>query len=112
MALMFSFNTVRSVNINAIDFGSAFLSQNQDPTKASAIPGGAAVVNNLMRSYRGYAGISQRTFDGWRTFHSLQMSVNRRFRDGLSFGMNDTWTLYDHQNGAARLQHNADGTFA
>jgi hypothetical protein len=51
-------------------------------------------------------------FDGWRTFHSLQLSLNRRFRDGLSFGLNDTWVLYDHTLGAARLQHNADGSFA
>jgi hypothetical protein len=40
------------------------------------------------------------------------MSVNRRFRDGLSFGLNDTWVLYDHASGPARLQHNADGSFA
>jgi hypothetical protein len=40
------------------------------------------------------------------------MSVNRRFRDGVSFGLNDTWVLYDHQVAAARLQHNADGSFA
>ena len=65
-----------------------------------------------MRSYHGYAGITQRTFDGWRTFHSLQLSLNRRFRDGLSFGFNDTWVLYDHAIAGARLQHNPDGTFS
>ena len=81
---------MRTVNINAIDFGAAFLGDNQDPTKVSSTPGGAAVVNNLMRSYQGYGAISHRMFDGWRTFHSLQMSVNRRFRNGVSFGLNDT----------------------
>ena len=65
-----------------------------------------------MRSFQGYAAINQRAFDGWRTFHSLQMSLNRRFRNGVSFGMNDTWVLYDHAIGTARLQHNADGTFS
>jgi hypothetical protein len=40
------------------------------------------------------------------------MSVNRRFRNGVSFGMNDTWTLYDHQIAAARGQHAADGTYS
>jgi hypothetical protein len=107
-----SFNTVRTVNINAVDFGSAFLPENQNPNLVSSTPGGAAVSTDLMRSYPGYAGISQRTFDGWRTFHSLQMSLNRRFRDGLSFGLNDTWILYDHAISGARLQHNPDGTFA
>jgi hypothetical protein len=107
-----SFNTVRSVNINAVDFGSAFLQQNQNPNLVSATPGGAAVSTDLMRSYRGYAGISRRTFDGWRTFHSLQLSLNRRFRDGVSFGLNDTWVLYDHAIAGARLQHNPDGSFS
>ena len=107
-----SYNTVRTVNINAIDFGAAFLGENQDPTKVSATPGGAAVVNNLMRAYQGYGAISHRMFDGWRTFHSLQMSVNRRFSNGISFGMNDTWVLYDHASSGARLQHAADGSFS
>jgi hypothetical protein len=107
-----SFNTVRTVNINAVDFGTAFLPQYQDPTLVSATAGGAAFSTDLMRSYRGYAGINHRLFDGWRTFHSLQMSLNRRFRNGLSFGFNDTWVLYDHSIGGARLQHNADGTFS
>ncbi len=107
-----SFNTVRTVNINAVDFGSAYLAKNQNPNLASTVPGGNAVSTDLMRSYQGYAGIGQRTFDGWRTFHSLQLSVNRRFRDGLSFGLNDTWVLYDHAIAGARLQHNPDGTFS
>ena len=107
-----SFNTVRTVNINTVDLGSAFLAVNQDPTKVSATPGGAALSNDLMRSYRGYAGISMRQFNGWRTFHSLQSSVNRRFRNGVSFGFNDTWVLYDHSIAGARLQHAADGSWS
>jgi hypothetical protein len=107
-----SFNTVRTVNINTVDIGSAFLPQNQNPNSVSAIQGGAALSTDLMRSYRGYAGISHRMFDGWRTFHSLQLSVNRRFRDGVSFGMNDTIVLYDHAIAGARVQHAADGTWS
>jgi hypothetical protein len=107
-----SYNSVRTVNINAVDFGSAYLAKNQNPNLVSTVAGGAAVSTDLMRSYQGYAAINQRTFDGWRTFHSLQLSLNRRFRDGLSFGLNDTWVLYDHAISTARLQHNADGTFA
>ena len=29
----------------------------------------------------------------------------------MSFGFNDTISLYDHQTTGARLQHNADGSF-
>jgi Carboxypeptidase regulatory-like domain len=107
-----SFNQVRTANINTVDFGSAFLAVNQDPTKVSTTPGGAAVANDLMRAYRGYAAINMRQFNAWRTFQSLQMSVNRRFRDGISFGFNDTWVLLDHANSGARIQHAADGSFS
>ena len=108
-----SYNTVRSsVNINLVDFGAAFLPQNQNPNIVGAVPGSGAVSTDLMRAYRGYGAINMRQFNGWRTFHSLQMSLNRRFRDGFSFGFNDTWVLYDHQNGAARLQHAADGSWS
>ena len=46
-----SFNTVRTVNINTVDFGAAFLPQNQNPNLVSTTPGGAALSNDLMRSY-------------------------------------------------------------
>jgi hypothetical protein len=107
-----SFNTVRTVNINTVDIGGAFLPVNQDPTKVSTTPGGAALSNDLMRAYRGYAAINMRQFNGWRTFHSLQSSVNRRFRDGVSFGFNDTWVLYDHSIAGARVQHAPDGSWS
>ena len=107
-----SFNTVREVDINAVDFGSAFLARNQDPTLSPTTPGATSFSSDLMRAYRGYSAITHRLFDGWRTFHSLQLSLNRRFKDGLSFGLNDTWVLYDHEIGEPRLQHNADGSYA
>jgi hypothetical protein len=107
-----SFNTVRTVNINTVDIGSAYQTQNQDPTKASTFPGGAAYSTDLMRSLRGYAAINHRMFDGWRTFHSLQLSVNRRFANGVSFGLNDTIVLYDHSIAGPRVQHAADGSWS
>ena len=59
---------------------------------------------------RGMRAINQQQPIGWRTYHSIQIAVNRRFRDGLLFGFNDTIGLSDKQNAALRLQHNADGT--
>jgi hypothetical protein len=107
-----SYNTVRTVNINTVDIGSAYLPQNQNPNSVSAIPGGAALSTDLMRAYRGYAAINHRMFDGWRTFHSLQLSLNRRFTNGVSFGFNDTIVLYDHAIAGARVQHAADGSWS
>jgi hypothetical protein len=62
-----------------------------------------------MRSFRGYSSITQTS--GWlnRTYHSLQLSLQRRFRNGLSFGFNDTIGLYDRQNTTPRLQHDTNG---
>ena len=92
------YNVLQQVNLNAVDFGAAFLTQNQDPTlAASTTPGATAVATDQMRALRGYNTITQTT--GWlsRTYHSLQLSVQRRFRNGLSFGFNDVIGLSDHQ---------------
>ncbi len=107
-----SFDTLQSIDINGVDFGAAFLTPNQDPTLSSATPGAAAVAADQMRAFRGYSSITQQWGRGWRTFHSLQLSFNRRFKDGVASGFNDTIVLSDHQSTAARLQHNADGSYA
>jgi hypothetical protein len=65
-----------------------------------------------MRPFRGYGQISQFWARGWNTSHSLQLSLNRRFHNGVSFGFNDTIVLSQKQNAGARLQHNADGTYS
>jgi hypothetical protein len=104
------FDIVEGINLNAVDFGSAFLSQNQDPTLAPTTPGATSLSTDLMRAFRGYSAITQNVSRGWVTHHSLQLSLQRRFRDGLSFGFNDTIGLSSKGSVAARLQHNADGT--
>jgi hypothetical protein len=94
-----------------VDYGAATLPQFIDPTLATGVPGANAVASDQMRAFRGYGSISQQLSRGWRTFHSLQLSYNRRFVNGLAFGFNDTMVLYDHQSTGARLQHNSDGTY-
>jgi hypothetical protein len=104
-----------AVNLNAIDFGTAFLPEDQDPTQApGATPGAtsfAATNPDSVRSFRGYGAINTQLQRGWETFHSIQLSLNRRFTNGLSLGFNDTITLYDHASTPARLQHDAAGTY-
>jgi hypothetical protein len=102
-----------AANINAIDIGTAFLPQYQDPTQTSTVPGAASVpaLNpDLARYFRGYGTISQQQSVEWRTYHSIQLSLNRRLRNGLALGFSDTISLYDRQQTTLRLQHNADGT--
>jgi Carboxypeptidase regulatory-like domain len=107
------FHIVEDVNLNAVDLGSAFLPQNQDLTLTpSATPGATAISQDQMRALRGYGSITQQWDRGWITHHSLQLSLNRRFRNGVSFGFNDTIVLASSGSTDARLQHNPDGSFS
>ena len=104
-----------AININAVDFGAAFLPINQDPTRApSTVAGANAYVQELLRPIRGYANIDQQWQEFDRTFHSMQFSLTRRFRDGYSFGANYTLTLSDKGTTGVpvRLQHAADGSYS
>ncbi len=50
--------------------------------------------DDLLRPYRGYSNIVQRTYEGYADYHSLQFSMNRRrTADGLSFGLAYTHEL-------------------
>jgi len=104
------YNIVEGINLNGVDFGTAFLPQNQDATLAPTTPGATSLASDQMRAFRGYSSITQNVSRGWVTHHSLQLSLQRRFRDGLSFGFNDTIGLSTVGSVGARLQHNPDGT--
>jgi len=111
-----AFQSLTAVNINSIDLGTAFLAQNQDPTRSAAVgavAGSGAYVQELLRPIRGYANIDQQWQEFERTYHSMQFSATRRFRDGVSFGGNYTLSLSDNGTTGVplRLQHNPDGSF-
>jgi Carboxypeptidase regulatory-like domain len=109
----YGFQLLQGVNLNTVDLGAAFLPQNQDRTLAfNGTAASNALLQDQMRSIRGYAAITQQWGRGWRTFHSLQLAFQRRFQHGVSFGFNDTISLYDHQSAGARLKHNPDGSFS
>ncbi len=107
-----AYNLVENVDLNGVDFGAAFLTANQDPTLTSATPGAAAVQADQMRAFRGFSTITQAASRGYLTAHTLQMSLNRRFRNGFSFGFNDAILLSQKGSTTGRLQHNADGTYS
>ncbi len=100
-----------NVDINALDFGAAFVPTAQDPTQASVVNGSTAV-ESLLRPYRGYGSITQNSGIAWNTFHSIQASLNRRFQRGFSVQANYTYTISQTQKVAPRLEHitNADGS--
>jgi len=105
----------QQVDINAVDFGAAFLPQNQDPTLApSSTPGTTAYSTDLLRPYRGLGQIGFNFPDYHETYHSIQTSLNRRFREGVAFGLAYTLGLaWEGNIGLVqRLQHDPDGTYA
>jgi hypothetical protein len=102
-------------NLNTVDIGAAFLPENQDRTLApTGTPGANAVVADLMRAFRGYGNVLQQMGDFWRTYHSIQTTYQRRFRNGVSAEVAWTWSLSD--NGTTglqpRFQHAPDGTIS
>ena len=107
----YSYNLVETVNLNAIDFGSAFLPQFVDPTLPGTTPSATIVPLDQMRSFKGYSSITQSLGRGWVAYSSVQFSLNRRFSKGLSFGFNDTIGIANPGNGPARLEHGADGSY-
>ena len=99
---------------NAVDFGAAYLPENQDPTLSSTTPGGAAVTTDLMRPYRGIGSIGTIWGTYWNGYDSIQTSFNRRFRDGVQATVNYTLGLrtMGTTSSPLRLQHSPDGSFS
>lgn len=103
------------VDINAVDFGAAFRPENQDPTLASTgFPGGTAYSTDLLRPLQGFGEIRFNLPEFHETYHSMQASFNRRFRQGLGLGVAYTLGLSWTGNVGLlrRLEHGPDGTFS
>ena len=103
------------VNLNAIDYGAAYLPQNQDPTLGvQTVPGAGALPTNQLRAYKGLGNINQNTMEFEDTYHSIQTNFNRRFRNGFSFGFNYVLSLSFTGNTGLILRqtHAADGTIS
>ena len=104
---------IQLVNFNNLDLGTSLDPKNFDTTNTTA---GTPLPNNLLRPIRGYGDIQINQWRFKRDFHSVQINLQRNFRDGFSFGVTDTWTLSDTgtvglPDGALRLSHNADGSW-
>jgi hypothetical protein len=84
---------LRQEQINAVPRGAKFLPANQDPTRApSATPGATALPDDLLRPYPGYGNIRMWDYSGYGNYHALQTSLNRRFDNGIMFGVFYVWS--------------------
>ncbi|HYL72760.1 MAG TPA: TonB-dependent receptor [Bryobacteraceae bacterium] len=70
-----------NVQINTVPFGAQFLPQNQNPQTNTPLN------DNYFRPYPGYGTIPQQIFEGNSSYHSLQVTANRRFAKSLEFGV-------------------------
>jgi len=100
------------ININAIPYGHLFTKAAQDPSfyTGGVVPdeepnlpqiyrdaglkfsGRFAFQQDFLRKYPGYGTVQMKTFGGSSNYHSLQATVQRRFRQGLTFGGSYTWS--------------------
>jgi hypothetical protein len=100
------------ININAIPYGFLFTRAAQDPSRFAngVVPtqddtiaqvykdaglqfdGSKALAADFLRRFPGYNTVPMKTFGGSSNYHSLQATVQRRFRQGLKHGAAYTWS--------------------
>jgi len=78
---------VQGRDLNAVPFGSNFLAPNQDPTNANR-----PLPASFLRPYIGYNNINYFAYDGNSSYHSMQVTANRRFVNKVQFGFAWTWS--------------------
>jgi hypothetical protein len=74
-------------NFNLVPYGARFLPQNADPANRST-----PLPDNFFRPYPGLGNLSYREYSGISNYNGLQASVNRRFIQGVQFGVSYTWS--------------------
>jgi len=77
----------QSRNLNAVPYGARFLPQNADPASPST-----PLNENFYRRFPGLGNLDYREYSGISNYQGLQSSVNRRFLQGVQFGVAYTWS--------------------
>lgn len=74
--------------LNNLAFGTRFLAANFDPSLKTP----QSLTDDFLRPYQGYGTIPFLSFDGNSSYHSLQVSAQRRLSHGFQFGVAYTWS--------------------
>ena len=106
-----AWDRLQMMDINSVDFGTAFLPESQDPTVVAPIPGLGTVTPDALRPYRGLGAVVMNTSYAWNTYHSIQTSFTRRLGQRVSFGLHYTYTISSTASVAPRLEHGVDGSY-
>jgi hypothetical protein len=83
-------------NLNQINLGAAYLPRTRirrwcEPERHAGLAGLPA--RACCGRSAGIGSIGQHTTEFYDKYHSIQTSFNRRFRGGMSFGVNYTWSI-------------------
>ncbi len=102
---------LQRINLNAIPYGAAFAAGNQDPTlNASTTPGATSLPADFLRPYRGFGNINLHEMSGNANYNALQTALDRRFSNGLLFGVSYTLSkALGTTNGGDGDFHRIDG---
>ncbi|MEJ7607920.1 MAG: hypothetical protein WKF37_17040 [Bryobacteraceae bacterium] len=74
-------------SLNAVPYGTRFRQSSIDPTT-----GNTPLPDNFLRPLPGFADIQYIEMASNSNYHSLQTQVNKRFSQGLQFGVSWTWS--------------------
>ena len=74
-------------NLNTTPLGTNFQPQNLDPTNGNKV-----YPSQFLRPYLGYGDIQYYYFGGNSNYHSLQTTLRRRYKRGLTYGVVWTWS--------------------
>ncbi len=92
-------NIEQTVNIDQIPYGSRFLPQNADPSN-----GNKPLPDNFFRPYPGYSSITMTNAAYGSNYHSMLVTINRRFSRGLTMGFSYTFSKYLDYSGIPTYQ--------
>lgn len=88
-----SLYNIYRLNYNAVPLGSAWLPQNQEPTNPNPLfDGSTTKAVNLYRPFPGYENANVLGFGAPSKYNSLQVSANKRYSKGFSYGLAYTWS--------------------
>jgi hypothetical protein len=97
---------LQRINLNAVPYGAAFATANQDPTlAASSLPGATSLPADFLRPYRGFGTITLHEMSGNANYNALQTTLDRRFNNGVLLGVSYTLSK------ALGTTNGADGDF-
>lgn len=82
-------DTSANYDSNGLDYGTRRIDLN--PSAADPTRGGTQAKDDFFfRPYVGYGGIQEQVWKGYNSYHSIQVSVNRRLSKGLAWGLSYT----------------------